>query len=63
MAKSNGLKPGTSTGESGGIFQEVGPRGRPVPNHVTVPDHRPLPPTTRPGHTWKPIQVTPPNKR
>lgn len=61
MAK--GIKPGTSTGNSGGIFQEVGPKGGARPNYVTVPDHKPLPPTTAPGHTWTPVHKTPDSKR
>jgi hypothetical protein len=59
----NGKKPGSNTGNSGGIFQQVTPSGKPVPNYVTVPDHRQLPPTTKPGHTWAPVKVTPPSKR
>jgi hypothetical protein len=57
------MKPGQSTGKQGGIYQEVGPKGGPRPNFSTVPDHRPLPPTTQPGHGWKPVQVTPNSKR
>ncbi len=52
-------KPGESTGDKGGIYQEVGPKGGPRPNYATVPDNRPLPPTTKPGHGWKPVKVTP----
>lgn len=52
-------KPGQSTGKNGGIYQEVGPRGGVKPNYVTVPDNKPLPPTTTPGATWKPIKITP----
>ena len=59
----NGKKPGTSTGTSGGVYQEHGPRGGARPNYSTVPDHRPLPPTTTPGATWKPVKVTPDSKR
>jgi hypothetical protein len=58
--KSN--KPGQNTGDNGGIFQEIGPRGGRQPNFVAVPDHRPLPPTTAPGHTWTPVKITPHNK-
>lgn len=56
-------KPGTSTGNSGGIYQEVGPRGGARPNYATVPDHKPLPPTTTPGSGWKPVSRTPNSKR
>ena len=56
-------KPGESTGDKGGIFRVVGPKGGPKPNYTTVPDNRPLPPTTKPGHTWKPVKVTPDSKR
>lgn len=55
--------PGSTTGNNGGIDQQVSPTGKPVSNFVTVPDHRPLPPTTKPGHTWQPMKITPPNKR
>ena len=56
-------KPGTSTGNQGGIYQEIGPKGSPRPNYATVPDNKPLPPTTTPGSTWKPLKVTPDSKR
>lgn len=56
-------KPGTNTGKSGGIFQEVGSRGGRQPNYVTVPDHKPLPPTTKPGHGWMPVKTTPDSRR
>lgn len=58
-----GKKPGTSTGNSGGIFREIGPRGGPRDNFVAVPDKKPLPPTTSPGSTWVPVKRTPDNKR
>lgn len=56
-------KPGSSTGSNGGIFQQVGPRGGKVPNFATVPDNKPLPPTSKPGHGWTPIRTTPDSKR
>lgn len=56
-------KPGTSTGNQGGIYQEVGPKGGAKPNFATVPDHKPLPPTSAPGHAWTPLKVTPNSKR
>lgn len=61
MAKS--MKPGQSTGNQGGIFQEVGPDGGLKPNYSTVADNKPLPPTSKPGHGWAPVKVTPPSKR
>jgi hypothetical protein len=56
-------KPGENTGSNGGIYQEVGPRGGKLPNYTTVPDNRQLPPTTKPGHAWVPVKVTPNSKR
>jgi len=52
-------KPGSNTGTNGGIYQEVGPRGGKLPNYSTVPENRPLPPTTKPGHCWVPVRSTP----
>jgi hypothetical protein len=63
MAKSSGMKPGTNTGNSGGIFQEIGPKGGVRPNYVTVADNTPLPPTSSSGSTWKPVHTTPNSKR
>jgi hypothetical protein len=57
------LKPGQTTGTGGGIFQEQGPKGGKQPNFSTVPDHRPMPPTTKPGHVWAPVKTTPNSKR
>lgn len=56
-------KPGDNTGKGGGIFQEVGPRGGKLPNFAAVPDNKPLPPTTKPGHGWTPVKTTPDSKR
>jgi len=56
-------KPGESTGNQGGIYQQVGPQGGKQPNYATVADNRPLPPTTKPGHGWAPVKVTPTGKR
>ena len=58
-----GKKPGSNTGNSGGIFQEVGPRGGRQPNFAAVPDNKPLPPTTKPNSGWVPVKVTPNSKR
>jgi hypothetical protein len=59
----NVKKPGTNTGKKGGIYQEVGPKGGEKPNYATVADNKPLPPTTKPGHGWKPVKVTPDSQR
>lgn len=56
-------KPGMNTGNQGGIYQEVGPKGGAKPNFATVPDNKPLPPTTKPGHGWVPTHITPDSKR
>jgi hypothetical protein len=56
-------KPGQSTGNQGGIFQQVGPQGGKKPNYAAVPDNKPLPPTTKPGDGWVPVKVTPDSKR
>lgn len=58
-----GHKPGSNTGKNGGIYQEVGPRGGKVENFATVADNRPLPPTSKPGHSWEPVKKTPDSKR
>jgi hypothetical protein len=55
--------PGSNVGNRGGIYQEVGPRGGDKPNYATVPDNHRLPPTTEPGHTWKPVRITPDSDR
>jgi len=59
----NGKKPGSNTGNNGGIFQEQGPRGGLRPNYAAVPDGRQLPPTSKPNSTWVPTQRTPDSKR
>ena len=56
-------KPGSNTGDKGGIFREVGPRGGLRDNYTTVPDNTKLPPTTIPGSTWVPLHRTPNSKR
>ena len=57
------LKPGSSTGSNGGIFQQVGPQGGKQPNFATVADGEPLPPTPKLGHGWVPVKTTPNSKR
>jgi len=56
-------KPGSNTGNNGGIFREVGPRGGERDNWATVPDNRPLPPTTTSGATWERTTRTPDSHR
>jgi hypothetical protein len=56
-------KPGQNTGRNGGIFQEVGPRGGRRGNFATVPDNKPLPPTTTPGAGWVRVKRTPDSHR
>ena len=56
-------KPGQTTGKSGGIYQQVGPRGGKQPNYATVADNKPLPPTTKPGHEWRRVRRTPDSAR
>lgn len=56
-------RPGTDTGNDGGIFREVGPRGGQRDNYAAVPDNTRLPPTTTPGATWMPVKRTPDSKR
>ncbi len=58
-----GKKPGTNTGNNGGIYQEVGPRGGRRDNFVTVPDCKPMPPTTTPNSNWVPVKRTPDSNR
>jgi hypothetical protein len=58
-----GKKPGSNTGNRGGIYREIGPRGGAKDNFATVADNRRLPPTTKPGHTWKPVKITPDSDR
>lgn len=57
------LKPGQNTGKSGGIFQEVGPRGGKQDNFATVADNKPLPPTTKAGNGWEQVKRTPDSNR
>lgn len=52
-------KPGENSGNQGGIYREIGPRGGPRDNYTTVADHRPMPPTSTPGSRWEPVKITP----
>lgn len=56
-------KPGQNTGKDGGIYQEVGPRGGKKDNWATVPDNKPLPPTSQSGNAWQRVKRTPDSKR
>jgi hypothetical protein len=47
-----GDKPGTPADRSG-IYQKVGPRGGQTSDQATSTKGKPLPPTSRPGETWK----------
>ena len=56
-------KPGQNTGKDGGIYHEVGPRGGKKDNWATVPDNKPLPPTSQSGREWERVKRTPDSKR
>jgi len=56
-------KPGSNTGNQGGIYREIGPRGGEKDNFATVPDNHRLPPTTAPGNSWKLKKLTPDSNR
>ena len=51
MAKNQPLKPG-STAPRSGQYQEIGPRGG-KGREVTTTKGEPLPPTTKPGSSYK----------
>lgn len=61
--KKNVKKPGTNVGNDGGIYQEIGTRGRLINNFCTVPDNQTLPPTTEANHGWARRNRTPNSKR
>ncbi|ERS12020.1 hypothetical protein Q673_02850 [Marinobacter sp. EN3] len=56
-------KPGQSSGRDGGIYRETGPRGGSTDNWATVPDNKPLPPTSKPGNSWHRVRRTPDSNR
>lgn len=56
-------KPGENTGNDGGIYREVGPRGGHKDNWATVRDNERLPPTSQPGHRWELDKRTPDSKK
>lgn len=51
------LKPGQEAPISA-QYEEVGPRGGGTGHEVTVPKGSTLPPTTKPGHGYKPVDPT-----
>jgi len=57
MAKNNAQKPGTTAKISAqyGIF---GPKGGNIGKEVTVPKGHTLPPTPKPGQTYRPVDPT-----
>ena len=57
MVKS--IKPGSTTGSTGGIYQEIGPKGGKHPNFTTIPEYRKAPPTSTPGSEWRLVKPTP----
>lgn len=52
MAKQTRLTPRTPTPRSG-IYGQVGPRGGKTNEQATSTEGNPLPPTQKPGSTWK----------
>lgn len=58
-----GKPPGSNSGNTGAIYQEIGPKGGRHDNYTTVPENRPMPPTSSPGSTWVPISTTPHGKK
>lgn len=57
MRKDSGLKPGEKAPVSG-QYGVVGPRGGDTGKEVTVVKGEPMPPTTRPGQTYKIVDRT-----
>ncbi len=47
-----GLRPGTTTPRSG-IYDKVGPRGGNTGQQADSTKGNPLPPTDKPGETWR----------
>jgi hypothetical protein len=54
--KTSGIKPGTKAAASG-QYRQVGPRGA-KGREVTTVKGEPLPPTTKPGSTYKLVDRT-----
>lgn len=59
----NKIKPGENTGNDGGIYQEIGPRGGLKDNFATIRDKQKAPPTQNPGSSWVQIKRTPDSSR
>ncbi len=59
----NSVKPGQTTGNQAGIYQERGPRGGMRDNFTTIPENRTAPPTSSPGATWTRVRTTPHGQR
>ncbi|EMF0719007.1 hypothetical protein V2E67_003215 [Citrobacter freundii] len=57
------LKPGENSGNNGGIYVEVGPRGGVKDNFATIADNKTAPPTQNPKSYWKLAKRTPNSKR
>lgn len=47
------LKPGENSGNNGGIYVEVGPRGGIKDNFATIADNKKAPPTQHPNSHWE----------
>lgn len=56
------LKPGDKSGNNGGIYVEVGPRGGVKDNFATIADNKTAPPTQRPKSYWVLAKRTPNSK-
>lgn len=50
--RQKGLKPGTETPQSG-LYTKLGPRGGDTGEQIPSTRGNPLPPTDKPGETWK----------
>jgi hypothetical protein len=51
------LRPGEAAPESG-QYAVIGPRGGKTNREVTAIKSKPLPPTSRPGETYRPVDMT-----
>ncbi len=63
LIMSKNIKPGQTSGQDGGIYQEIGPRGGRRENYSTIPDNHRAPPTTKPGSSWERVSRTPDSRR
>ena len=63
MIMTNKIKPGQNTGNNGGIYQEIGPRGGRKDNYATIKDNQKAPPTQNSGGSWIQIKRTPDSSR